>query len=125
MEKEKGGGTEPWFFVGLFIFFFLIWIATGGPTRGLSFKGPSVAFNNGTSTSLSGGTSFSLPRAPFQIGESHVALPGSSGGGPLLMSSGKATPVTLSGVAYVTPSPYQGLVSMSHYVSGANGSNPI
>ena len=125
MEKDKGGGTEPWFFVGLFLFIFLIWIATGGPTRGLSFSGPSFAVNNGTSTSLSGGTSFSWPRAPFQIGESHVTLPDSSSGGSLLRSSGGETPVTLSGIAYGTPSPYQSLVSMSHYVSGASARNPI
>src|SRR3989344_4795545 len=124
MEKEKDGGTEPWFFVGLFLFIFLIWIATGGPTRGLSFQGPLLASDNSASTSLSGGTSFSLPKAPFRIGESHVALPGSSSGGSLLKSSGVGTPVTLSGIAYGAPSPYQGLVSMSHYVSGAGANNP-
>ncbi|MDO8408374.1 MAG: hypothetical protein Q7S95_04080 [bacterium] len=125
MEKEKDGGTEPWFFVGLFLFIFIIWIAVGGPTRGLSFQGPLLNSDNSTSTSLSGGTSFSLPKAPFRIGESHVVLPGSSSGGSLLKSSGVGTPVTLSGIAYGVPSPYQGLVSMSHYVSGAGANESI
>ncbi len=126
MEKEKVGGTEPWFFVGLFLFIFLIWIAVGGPTRGLSFKGPTLGFSSGTSTSLSGETSFSLPTAPFGIGGSHVVLPGSSSGASSISgASGVGTPTPPSGVAYGTPSPYQDIVSMSHSVSGAGASNPI
>ncbi len=113
---------EAWFFVGLFVFIFVIWIAVGGPTHGVSFKGPALAWNTGTSTA--GGTYFSLPRSPFGIGNSNVVLPGSSGGSTSLGGSGDVTPAPLEGIGYGTVSLYRNAVSMSHSVSGAGSGDP-
>ena len=108
--------NDAWFFVGVFVFIFLIWIATGGPTHPLSFSTPTLALPQ----ELGGGTYLSLPRAPFSIGGSQVSLPGSSAGGG---SIGGPIP-SLEGVAFGTPSTYRSVVSLSHYVSGAGSSDP-
>jgi len=117
---------EAWFFVGLFVFIFVIWIAIGGPGRGIALKTPSLGFTRGTTTSLSGGTYLSLPHSPFGIGDSTVVLPGSSNGGSITNYWGNPTitRAPLEGIGYGTPSPYQSSVSLSHYVSGAGSSDP-
>ena len=108
---------DAWFFVGVFLFIFLIWVATGGPTHPLAFTGPRLA-EPGV---LGGGTYLSLPRAPFAIGGSEVSLPGSSAGGG---STGGQSLPAITGSTFGLPSPYRGLVTMSHYVSGAGSGNP-
>lgn len=115
---------EAWFFVGLFVFIFLIWIAVGGPTRGFSLGAPALSFGSGTSTPSGSSFSLSLPRAPYGIGTSDAALPEPSSGNFSYGSAGGGTNPALFGVAYGTPSPYRGIVSMSHYVSGAGASDP-
>jgi hypothetical protein len=114
---------DAWFFIGVFIFIFLIWVATGGPTHPLSFTGPQLA-QPGV---LGGGTYLSLPRAPLGIGSANVSLPGSSNGaGGSIGSGGSAEPVPtfVGGSLFGTPSPYRGLVSMNHAVSGASSLDP-
>ena len=111
---------DAWFFVGVFVFIFLVWIATGGPIHPIAFTGPRLA----QPQELGGGTYLSLPRAPFGIGgSSNVSLPGSSNGQG---SSGSNTVVpTLSGgTLFGSPSPYRGAVRMNHYVSGAGSADP-
>ena len=116
---------EAWFFVGLFLFIFLIWIAAGGPTRSLSFNGPMTTSSSGTSTPSAGGTYFSLPRAPFAIGDSNTLLSGSSNGeSQSPYESFGTTPPPLQGVPFGTVSPYRGIISMSGYVSNASSSDP-
>jgi hypothetical protein len=90
-------------------------VATGGPTHPLSFAGPFLS----EPSPLGSGTYIGLPRAPFSIGGSEVALLSPDAGGGF--SSGLGT---LSGVAFGTPSSYQGVVTLSHYVSGAGSSDP-
>jgi hypothetical protein len=117
---------DAWFFVGIFAFIFIIWIATGGPTHPIAFSGPTLA----QPQELGGGNYLSLPRAFFSTG-SNIVLPGSSSGAPS-GSSGSGTgsnssvppSSSLSGVSFGTPSPYRGLVTMSHYVSSAGASDP-
>lgn len=115
---------DAWFFVGIFAFIFLIWIATGGPTHPIAFTGPGLAEPG----QLGGGNYLSLPRAGFTIGNSNVSLPGSSDGSYSGGTSGGGanipSPSSLSGVNFGTPSTYRGLITMSHYVSGAGSSNP-
>lgn len=111
---------DSWFFVGVFIFIFLIWIATGGPTHPLAFTGPGLA----QPQELGGGSYLSLPRAPFSVGGSSVSLPGSSDGSSSGGYTPTPTPAALSGVTFGTPSPYRGVVSLSHYVSSAGATNP-
>lgn len=111
---------DAWFFVGIFAFIFVIWIATGGPLRPLSFAGPRLSLPS----PLDGGTYLSFPRAPFGVGASNVSLPGSSGGGGALGGSDSPLPTFTGGIGFGEPSPYRGLVSMSHYVSGAGSPDP-
>ncbi len=111
---------DAWFFVGVFVFIFLIWIATGGPTHPLAFSGPTLAEPG----ALGGGSYLSLPHSPFSIGSADVSLPGSStGGGSLSGNSGTPIP-NLSGTTFGEISPYRGIVSVSHYVSGAASTDP-
>lgn len=118
---------DAWFFVGVFVFIFLIWIATGGPLHQIAFTGPQLAQPG----ALGGGTYLQLPRSPMGIGTSNVSLPGSSnGGGSISGSSGntgsseQAVPTFTGGTLFGTPSPYRGLVTLSHYVSSAGASDP-
>ena len=111
---------DAWFFIGVFVFIFLIWIATGGPLHPIAFTGPRLA-QPGV---LGGGTYLQLPRAPFAIGDSGVSLSGSSGGGSYSDNSGTPIPSFVGGSVFGTPSLYRGIVRMNHYVSGAGSSNP-
>lgn len=112
---------DAWFFIGVFVFIFLIWIATGGPIHPLAFSGPKLA----QPEELGGGTYLSLPRAPFGVGGTNVSLPGStSGGGAIGGSSDTSYPSLISGTAFGVISPYRGVVTMNHYVSGAGSEDP-
>ena len=104
---------DAWFFVGVFVFIFLIWIATGGPLHPISFAGPRLA----APEELGGGTYLQLPRAPFGIGTSNISLLGSSSGAPA--DSRTQTPTLTGGSAFGPASPYRSIVRMNHYVSGA------
>lgn len=115
---------DAWFFIGVFVFIFLIWVATGGPLHAISFTGPGLALPD----ALGGGTYLSLPRAPFGIGGSNVSLPGSSNGPGFQGSSGNSnapSQSSLGGVSFGVISPYRDMVSMSHYISGAGSLDPI
>lgn len=111
--------NDAWFFVGVFGFIFLLWIATGGPSRPLAFAGPTLAQPG----ELGGGTYLSLPKAPFSIeGGSNVSLPGSSYGGGTI-GSNFPVPV-LTGSTFGNPSPYRGMVTLNHSVSNPGAANP-
>lgn len=111
---------DAWFFIGIFVFIFLIWIAVGGPMHPISFAGPSLA-QPGV---LGGGTYLQLPRSLFSIGNSNVSLEGSSNGESSYGGSETSVPTFVGGSVFGIPSPYRGIVSMSHYVSGASSANP-
>lgn len=112
---------DSWFFIGVFVFIFLIWIATGGPLHPLAFSGPTLALPG----ALGGGTYLSLPRYTNGIDTGkNVSLPGSSGG-DVEGSSGVPQGTTFVGSAFFgKSSPYRGIVLMNHYVSGAGSSDP-
>lgn len=112
---------DSWFFIGVFVFIFLIWIITGGPVHPLAFSGPTLA----QPQELGGGTYLSLPRAPFTIGGTEVSLPGSSSNtSDTYQLNGNTVPAFVGGTAFGEASPYRGLVSMNHYVSGAGSLDP-
>lgn len=114
---------DAWFFIGVFVFIFLIWIATGGPLHSISFTGPRLA----APQELGGGTYLSLPRAPYGIGTTNISLPGSSSGGNVAGGSGdsdSSVPALVGGSAFGVPSPYRSLVRISHYVSGGGSEDP-
>ncbi|MBU6388417.1 hypothetical protein KGQ72_00850 [Patescibacteria group bacterium] len=111
---------DAWFFIGVFVFIFLIWVATGGPLHPLAFTGPRLA----EPQELGGGTYLSFPRAPFSIGGSNISLPGSSNGGSGSGGSGTSLPSFPGGSFFGEPSLYRGKVLMNHYVSGAGSLDP-
>lgn len=117
---------DAWFFIGIFAFMFLVWFAIGGPTRPVAITLPALPKLTASSTSgLGGGTYFSLPRTPYGIGNSYISLIGSSnGGGSLSGGTGISLPPIIGGGTLGPSSPYQGIVSMSHYVSGAGSQDP-
>lgn len=110
---------DAWFFIGVFVFIFLMWVATGGPLHPLSFAGPGLS----QPSPIGGGTYLSLPRAPLGIGSGNVTLPDVSGG---FGSSGSGSTGTGGGATgvYTNPSPYRGLVVMNHGVSSAGAADP-
>ncbi len=111
---------DAWFFIGVFVFIFLIWIATGGPLHPIAFTGPGLAEPG----ALGGGTYLQLPRAAFGTGGTNITLPGSSSEGNVAGSSGTPLPTFAGDTVFGTPSPYRGIVQMNHYVSGAGSSDP-
>ena len=119
---------DAWFFIGVFVFIFLIWIATGGPTHPISFTGPSLA----QPQELGGGTYLQFPRAPFAIGSTYVTLPGSSNGKSTYTLSNSGMPGTspqtdvpppIYGIYFGIPSPYRNMVSLNNYVSSASSTD--
>lgn len=107
---------DAWFFVGVFVFIFIIWVAAGGPEHSIAFTGPTI----GEPFPLGNGFYLQLPQAPFAIGNSNVSLAGSSNGA----GGSQTSASSLGGVAFGSPSLYRGLVTLSEYVSGAGSSNP-
>ncbi|MCX6786245.1 MAG: hypothetical protein NTU85_00225 [Candidatus Kaiserbacteria bacterium] len=115
---------DAWFFIGIFVFIFVIWIAVGGPMHPISFTGPSLS----QPSPLGNGTYLQLPKASFGIGSSIVSLPGSSNGESVQNNSQNNTKTSAStipnGTVFGLSSPYQNIVSVNHYVSSASSSNP-
>jgi hypothetical protein len=114
---------DAWFFVGVFAFIFIIWVAVGGPSHPISFAGPFLS----SPSPLGSGTYIGLPHAPFAIGDSDVELANPDTGSGSTYTSGSGTLSgggSLAGVDFGPPSSYRGEVTMSHYVSGAGSSNP-
>lgn len=109
---------DAWFFVGILGFVFLVWAATGGPSRPLSWAGPSLA----QPQELGGGTYLRLPRSPFTIAGSHTSLPGSSDSRTTYTRySGSGS---LYGIDFGTPSPFRSLVTLTRRVVNASSTNP-
>ena len=114
---------DAWFFIGVFAFIFIIWIAVGGPKHPISFTGPTLS----APSPLGTGGYLRFPLSPFGIGGTIISLPGSSNGGSVYGtygSSGTTIPTLVGGATYGTPSIYRGIVTMNGYVSGAASSNP-
>lgn len=111
---------DAWFFIGVFVFIFLIWVSTGGPLHPLSFTGPRLALPG----ALGGGTYLQLPRAPYGVGGDNVVLPGSSSGSSVYNDEENQPAPVITGGVFGPSSPYRGVVRMNHYVSGAGSSDP-
>lgn len=110
---------DAWFFVGVFVFIFLIWIATGGPTHPIAFSGPTLH----APQELGGGTYLSFPRSTFGFGGTNISLPGSSDDSSTGNTKG-SLPTLPIGSTFGEISPYRGIISMNHYVSGAGSTDP-
>lgn len=119
-----GKNNDAWFFIGVFVFIFVIWIATGGPLRPIAIKTPPLPQLNGTGTLGGGGTFLQLPRSPYQIGSTSVELPGSA-----LPQAQNIYPTLLPMPSFTddifgTPSPYRDVIRMNQYVSNPGSSDP-
>jgi len=110
---------DAWFFVGVLVFIFLIWIATGGPTHPLSFAGPSL----NQPEELGGGTYLNLPRAPFKIGVTPVTLTTDYVGRGNTYTTGISGSNSIYGIPFGTPSPYRNMVSLVRHISNASSTN--
>src|SRR3989344_5497798 len=117
---------DSWFFIGIFVFIFIIWIANGGPLRPIAFTTPSFQQPGGT---IGGGTYYysanvRLPRAPYKIGASNVVLSESPRGtGAKNNYSTLPTPYITGGIFGIS-SPYRGVVRISRSISGAGSLDP-
>jgi hypothetical protein len=105
---------DAWFFIGVFAFIFIVWVATGGPAHPISFAGPFLS----EPSPLGSGTYIGLPRAPFSIGASDVELVNPDTGG------GSGGLGSLQGVDFGTASAYRSEITLSHYVSSAGAHDP-
>jgi hypothetical protein len=90
-------GDGLFFILGL-IFFFILWMVSGGPTKPISFSGPFI-------TPIT------------NVGQTQ------SGYGPQV-PGGTISAAGVSVGAIAKTSPYAGEVSLSHYVSGTGGTDP-
>lgn len=110
---------DAWLFIGVFVFIFLIWAATGGPLHPISFTGPRLA----QPEELGGGIYLQFPRAPFALGTSNVVLRDVGESVSYGDASDTSVPSFVGGSTFGAPSPYRGIVGMSRYVSGAGSAN--
>ncbi len=107
--------SDAFFFGGVILFFFVLWLATGGPTKPISFAGPYITpiespdsvqvgyGDTGASSGSSQDVRSSLSDAQYKLQQLQA----------------QATSIQSFG----TPSPYRGQVTISHS-GGASGSTP-
>lgn len=100
------------FVLGVFIFIFFLWLGNGGPMHPLAFTGPILYSNQ-----------ILLPHSSSKIYRSH-SLSSVVENTPKKTTSLKQERQKAAAALLGTPSPYRGIVTMSHYVSGADSSNP-
>ncbi len=119
---------DAWFFIGVFAFIFIIWIASGGPLRSPAINTPPLpSFTASTSTFGGSRTYLQLPQSPYGVGNQVVCLPGStdcSGTGVSGTSASTPVPSGVPGVTFSPPSPYRNIVSINNYVANASSSDP-
>lgn len=108
---------DVFLFFGIIIFLFIVWVATGGPTRPFSFDGPfTTPTASGISTTTSG----------FHLSGWGGSNSGSVGGDLAKAQQGVVDleQNIVSAERFGTPSVYQGLVSIRHSVSPFKSDDP-
>ena len=99
------------FTVGL-VFFFILWVASGGPTRPISFAGPFITpITNEGQTQIGYGPQLSLPETAT------ISAVGGS------VTAGERS-ATSSSSSITDTSPYAGQVILAHQVAGLSGTDP-
>jgi hypothetical protein len=122
---------DAWFFIGIFVFIFLIWIATGGPVHPIAFTGTRLP-QPGV---LGGGTYLQLPQTSLGVNKgTTVCLPGSTDctsnyGSTATTGTGASSATTpvpsgVPGVTLTPPSQYRNMVTLRSYVTNASSSDP-
>jgi hypothetical protein len=123
------------FFIGVFVFIFVLWLALGGPSRPLSFSGPLLPGPG----ALGGGSYLSLPKAHgidgIEVAESRSYGTSRSPSSPKTLknissqiSQTQKQVDTLKKdvaktVAFGTPSPYRNKVTISRSVTNPSATN--
>ncbi len=121
---------DGFFIIGVFVFMFILWLATGGPTHPLSFAGPVLhtTISSGGNARYNGSGAFrvsyfpstnkkqSTPRASNEQIEQKISQVSRQ---VRELSNGVS-----NAVLFGTPSPYKGEVFLNHFVWGAGSSNP-
>jgi hypothetical protein len=101
--------SDLFLFAGILVFLFVVWVATGGPSRPLSFSGPSIAPTTGIGGSISKGPSSSGNTASAQQTQASLSRAQTD-----IVSLEKAI---VTSARFGTPSPDEGLITISHYTS--------
>jgi hypothetical protein len=101
MAESKGGGgggSDFFFFLGIIILFFFLWVASGGPSRPLSFAGPYLnpITNTGTNPSAYGDpNAYNNISGGISIGGWGVGVTGGTTNGNVANNSSYAEKVML------------------------------
>ncbi len=95
------------FFVGIILFFFLLWFVSGGPTRPISFAGPYITPITDVNDTQEG----------YDDGSAWLGLPSTFSGG--FFGDGS----TIQGTTVANPSSYQGQVDITGVYSGSGAAD--
>lgn len=98
---------DAFFFFGVLLFIFLVWIATGGPSRPISWAGPFL----NPPAPLGNGQAYFLSGAGFQVGGTGTGAGFSIGTGGVHLSSGGGSSGSTDPAFFTNPSPYRGTVT--------------
>jgi hypothetical protein len=112
---------DSMFFIGVFVFIFLMWFVLGGGSRPLSFSGPT--YTNGGFVKLPSSSTIVKSGGSASSG-SASASPTSRSSATLSYQDQQAVSKAIQDAAFGLPSPYRGKVSLSHYIGNAGNSNP-
>ncbi len=111
--------SDVYLFFGIIFFIFIVWIATGGPSRPISFAGPYILpLAPGTTP-----TGYSLSRT------ASTTVSHSSGWTSNTLRSVQQDVVTLekavvSSTRFGDPSPHKGAVTIRHSIGGLGATDP-
>jgi hypothetical protein len=104
--------SDAFFFIGIFLFIFVVWVASGGPSRPISFSGPYLKpiTDTGTRAEAYG----VLPE--IKLGSAERSVSGSVGGIRDSLSELRDQVEELQELG--EPSPYRDMVTIQHSTSG-------
>jgi hypothetical protein len=104
--------SDLFLFFGILIFIFVVWVATGGPSRPISFSGPYITPITGVGGHATG---YSLSNGGSSSNSTQSASQGIAKAQADIVDLQKS----LADAAHFgTPSTYKGLVTIQHSISG-------
>ena len=111
--------NDAWFFAGVFAFVFLLWLATGGPSRPISWAGPTLA----QPEELGGGTYLQLPRASYGNGVGKFNASGTHAGNDSYNGPASFGSSALKGIVFGSPSPLSGSLNLRTRITNASSTD--
>jgi hypothetical protein len=115
--------SDGLFFSLILGFFFIVWLAGGGPHRPISFTGPfitPITGENETQNSYGPNLSGKISAGGVTVG---TAVPSASSAGKISAAEGTGA-VNTGSDDIPNTSPYTGKIFLSHFVSGIGVANP-